>query len=172
MFLSVVLNVFKVDSPAGRHFRYDVWTDVIGWAGAAPPTLGDHSINKAWKAWKAWHVCRPLPVPNVCRQLINGSWTHLPLLTQNTFRIWLARVGHTTSIISSDCSQDLLTYIKIKMSSSGEVKQKDGPTPLPTFGRLMRNGEFLLDPSSIHINHGSWGSAPKRVFEARVRWVI
>ena len=38
-----------------------------------------------------------------------------------------------------------------------------------TFGRRVR-GRFLLEPGTAHLNHGSFGTAPRKVLAAAERW--
>lgn len=41
--------------------------------------------------------------------------------------------------------------------------------PTAQFGKKMLN-DFYLDPSYINVNHGSYGSCPKKVMEAKRRY--
>lgn len=45
----------------------------------------------------------------------------------------------------------------------------DPSKTIPEFGKTIRDAHFLLDPTSVHVNHGSWGSQPKQVFDERIR---
>lgn len=41
-----------------------------------------------------------------------------------------------------------------------------------TFGNDIKNSAFVLDKDVTHINHGSFGAAPKAVFEKRLGFVL
>ena len=40
---------------------------------------------------------------------------------------------------------------------------------LENFGASLMTNDFLLDGGRIHINHGSYGAVPKKVFDARAK---
>ena len=40
-----------------------------------------------------------------------------------------------------------------------------------TFGKPIREAEFLLMPGIAHLNHGSYGTVPRRVLDVQTRSV-
>jgi len=67
---------------------------------------------------------------------------------------------------------DEAEYLEVdrRRQMEGKIVYKQSNGAHPTFGHAMK-GEFMLEPGYINLNHGGLGALPKRVMEARRRWL-